>query len=84
MALGKKKAKQISFWVETIQLQAHMQHPFYRLSATSKGSIRSAASPTRVSDLLCLREFSGLSLEERTPDHSTPSQTRRLMNLGTH
>ena len=29
MALGKKKAKQIPFWVETTQLQAHTQHPFY-------------------------------------------------------
>jgi transposase len=26
----------------------------------------------------------GLSLEEQTPDHSTLSKTRRLMNLGTH
>jgi transposase len=38
----------------------------------------------RVSDSLGLREFLGLSLEERTPDHSTLSKTRRLMNLGTH
>jgi transposase len=29
MALGKKKAKQIPFWVETTQLQTHTQHPFY-------------------------------------------------------
>ena len=38
----------------------------------------------RVSDSLSLREFLGLSLEEQTPDHSTLSKTRRLMNLGTH
>ncbi len=31
-----------------------------------------------------LREFLGVSLEERTPDHSTLSKTRRLMSLGTH
>src|SRR5205814_4302721 len=31
-----------------------------------------------------LREFLGLSMEEPTPDHSTLSKTRRLMNLGTH
>jgi transposase len=37
-----------------------------------------------VADSLSLREFLGLSLEERTPDHSTLSKTRRLMNLGTH
>jgi transposase len=33
---------------------------------------------------LLLREILGLSLEEQTPDHSTLSKTRRLMNLGTH
>jgi transposase len=38
----------------------------------------------RVSDSLSLREFLGLSLEEPTPDHSTLSKTRRMMNLGTH
>jgi transposase len=38
----------------------------------------------RVSDSLSLREFLGLSLEKQTPDHSTLSKTRRLMNLGTH
>ena len=38
----------------------------------------------RVSDSLSLREFLGLSLEDQTPDHSTLSKTRRLMNLGTH
>jgi transposase len=38
----------------------------------------------RVSDSRSLREFLGLSLEEQTPDHSTLSKTRRLMNLGTH
>src|SRR5258707_12629299 len=38
----------------------------------------------RVSDSLGLREFLGLSLEERTPDHSTLSKTRRLMKLGKH
>jgi transposase len=38
----------------------------------------------RVLDSLGLREFLGLSLEERTPDHSTLSKMRRLMNLGTH
>jgi transposase len=38
----------------------------------------------RVSDSLSLREFLGMSLEEPTPDHSTLSKTRRMMNLGTH
>jgi transposase len=38
----------------------------------------------RVADSLSLRQFLGLSWEERTPDHSTLSKTRRMMNLGTH
>jgi transposase len=125
MALGKKKAKQIPFWVETTQLQAHTQHPFYsrvneilekakfdryaericrkyyaermgRPSITPgtyfrcffigyfEGIDSERGIAYRVSDSLGLREFLGLSLEERPPDHSTLSKTRRLMNLGTH
>jgi transposase len=38
----------------------------------------------RVSDSLRLREFLRLSLEERTPEHSTLSKTRRLQSSGTH
>ena len=125
MALGKKKAKQTSIWVETTQLQAHTQHPFYsrvneilekaqfdryaericrkyyaeRIGRPSiapgtyfrcffigyfEGVDSERGIAYRVSDSLGLREFLGLSLEERTPDHSTLSKTRRLMNLGTH
>jgi transposase len=125
MALGKKKAKQIPFWVETTQLQAHTQHPFYsrvneilekakfdryaericrkyyaeRMGRPSiapgtyfrcffigylEGIDSERGIAYRVSDSLGLRAFLGLSLEERTPDHSTLSKTRRLMNLGTH
>ena len=125
MALGKRRQKQTSFWVETSQLQVRGRHPFYsRLNeildcakfdtyaericrkyyATTMG--RPSIAPGvyfrcflmgyfegidsergiayRVSDSLSLREFLGLSLEEQTPDHSTLSKTRRLMNLGTH
>jgi len=38
----------------------------------------------RVADSLSLRRFLGLNWEERTPDHSTLSKTRRLLSLGTH
>src|SRR6266853_1943727 len=125
MALGKRRQKQTSFWVETSQLQVRGRHPFYsRLNeildrakfdtyaericrkyyATTMG--RPSIAPGvyfrcflmgyfegidsergiayRVSDSLSLREFLGLSLEEQTPDHSTLSKTRRMMNLGTH
>jgi len=125
MALGKRKQKQTSFWVETSQLQARGRHPFYnrlneilaraKFDTYAERICRKYYAPTmgrpsiapgvyfrcflvgyfegidsergiayRVSDSLSLREFVGLSLEEQTPDHSTLSKTRRLMNLGTH
>src|SRR6202158_3189915 len=125
MALGKRRQKQTSFWVETSQLQVRGRPPFYsRLNeildrakfdtyaericrkyyATTMG--RPSIAPGvyfrcflmgyfegidsergiayRLSDSLSLREFLGMSLEEQTPDHSTLSKTRRMMNLGTH
>jgi transposase len=38
----------------------------------------------RVADSLALRRFLGIALTERTPDHSTLSRTRRLVDLETH
>lgn len=38
----------------------------------------------RVADSLSLREFLGLGLSERTPDHSTLSKTRRRIDLESH
>lgn len=38
----------------------------------------------RLADSLALRRFVGISLEEKTPDHSTISRTRRLIDLETH
>jgi transposase len=38
----------------------------------------------RVADSLALRRFLGIALTERTPDHSTLSRTRRLIDLETH
>ena len=125
MALGKRKPKQASLWVDTSHLRAHGSHPFYRrvneileranFDAYAERICRKYYAPTmgrpsiapgvyfrcflvgyfegidsergiayRVSDSLSLREFLGLSLEERTPDHSTLSKTRRLLSLGTH
>lgn len=125
MALGKRKQKQTSFWVEASQLQARGRHPFYtrlnevldraKFDIYAERVCRKYYAPTmgrpsiapgvyfrcflvgyfegidsergiayRVSDSFSLREFLGLSLEEQTPDHSTLSKTRRLMNLGTH
>lgn len=38
----------------------------------------------RASDSLALRQFLGLNLSESTPDHSTISRTRRLIDVATH
>ncbi len=38
----------------------------------------------RVADTLGLRQFLGFGLDERTPDHSTISRTRRLIDVDTH
>lgn len=38
----------------------------------------------RVADSLGLRKFLGYTLEESTPDHSSLSRTRRLMDIETH
>ena len=38
----------------------------------------------RVADSLALRRFLLIGLDERTPDHSTISRTRRLIDIDTH
>ena len=38
----------------------------------------------RLADSLALRRFVGIGLDENTPDHSTISRTRRLIDLETH
>ena len=38
----------------------------------------------RAADSLGLRRFLGIGLDERTPDHSTISRTRRLIDVDTH
>ena len=38
----------------------------------------------RTADSLALRRFLGIGLDESTPDHSTISRTRRLIDLETH
>src|SRR6266566_8663781 len=38
----------------------------------------------RLADSLALRRFLGIGLDEQTPDHSTISRTRRLIDVETH
>jgi transposase len=40
--------------------------------------------PWRLKDSLSLRRFLGVALDEDTPDHSTISRTRRLIDVETH
>src|ERR1700692_691044 len=40
--------------------------------------------PGRAADSIGLRKFLGVGLDEQTPDHSTISRTRRLIDVGTH
>ena len=40
--------------------------------------------PGRLADSLTLRRFVGIGLDEYTPDHSTISRTRRLIDLDMH
>ena len=125
VALGKRRPKQTSFWVEASRVQVRGSHPFYRrlneileqarfdhyverlcrkyyaatwgrpsvargvyfrcfLIGYFEGIDSERGIAYRISDSLSLREFLGMNLEEATPDHSTLSKTRRLMNLGTH
>jgi IS5 family transposase len=37
-----------------------------------------------LADLLAVRRFVGITLDEYTPDHSTIPRTRRLIDLDTH
>jgi len=73
MALVKKKAKQTSIWVETTQLQAHTQHPFY----------------SRVNEILEKAKFDllcGTDLPEilRRADGAAVDHTRNLLPLFLH
>lgn len=50
-----------------------------RLAAWRQSDLRLALTPWRAADSLALRRFLHLGLEDATPDHSTISQTRRLI-----
>src|ERR1035437_7421232 len=53
-----------------------------RILRGHRGSERGIA--WRLADSLALRRFLGIGLDEYTPDHSTISRTRRLIDLDTH
>jgi transposase len=55
-----------------------------RLIGYFEGIDAERAIAWRLADSLALRRFVGIGLDEYTPDHSTISRTRRLMDLDTH
>lgn len=125
MAMGKKKQRQASLWVESARLAKGPSHPFYsRLNqilgrrgfdSFVEGACQQFYSETvgrpslapavyfrmllvgyfegidsergiawRVADSIGMREFLGYALTDATPDHSTISRNRRLIDLQTH
>jgi transposase len=125
MAMGKKKQRQASLWVESARLAKSPSHPFYsRLNQIlgrrgfdgfvegvcqqfySETVGRPSLAPAvyfrmllvgyfegidsergiawRVADSIGMREFLGYALTDATPDHSTISRNRRLIDLQTH
>ena len=53
-------------------------------SASLRGSNRSGGLEWRFADSLSLRQFLGLALTQRVPDHSTLSRTRQRLPLAVH
>jgi transposase len=125
MAMGRRKKRQGTLWVETDRLARGPGHPFYRrlgelldgegfdayverlcarfyadkvgrpslppgvyfrllLIGYFEGIDSERGIAWRVADSLTLREFLGLGLSDATPDHSTISRNRRLIDLEAH
>jgi transposase len=99
MAMSKRSGgeKQEDIWIAHTELAVAPGHPFYkRLNELLEGarfdefvgyfegidSERGIA--WRVADSLALRRFLLIGLDEQSPDHSTISRTRRLINIDTH
>jgi hypothetical protein len=59
------------------ELARPVSHPFYERLNGERGIALGAA------DLLGIRPFLRIALDETTPDHSTVSRTRRLMDVET-
>jgi transposase len=125
MAMGRRKKRQGTLWVETGRLARGPGHPFYRrlgelldaegfdahaerlckrfyddrlgrpslppavyfrllLIGYFEGIDSERGIAWRVADSLTLREFLGFGLSDATPDHSTISRNRRLIDLEAH
>src|SRR5664280_2223446 len=91
MAMGtrKQREKQEGLWIAHTELASAPGHPFYQklnelLEAEGFDELVERRIAWRLADSLALRRFVGIALDEYTPDHSTISRTRRLIDLDTH
>ena len=57
---------------------------YFRSLLIGYSSIGERGIAWRLADSLALRRFVGIGLDENTPDHSTISRTRRLIDVDTH
>ncbi|MFN8057852.1 MAG: transposase [Vicinamibacterales bacterium] len=74
------------FYAETVGRPSLLPGTYFRLLLIGyfEGLDSERGIAWRAADSLALRAFLGLGLEEATPDHSTLSRTRRLIDLETH
>src|ERR1022692_2794146 len=89
MAMGtrKQRERQEDFWVAQTEIASAPSHPFYRrllLIGYFEGIDSERGIAWRLADSLALRQFVAIGLDENTPDHSTISRSRRLIDLETH
>jgi transposase len=80
------EAQCASFYAETMGRPGLSTGIYFRLLLIGyfEGIDSERGIAWRVADSFALREFLGLVLPEATPDHSTISRTRRLIDLETH
>ena len=71
-------------WIAHIELASTSVNPFYLLIGYFEGIDSERGIAWRSADSLALRRFVGITLDEYTPDHSTISRTRRLIDVDTH
>src|SRR5215208_5521492 len=74
------------FYADTVGRPGLMPGTYFRLLLIGyfEGIDSERGIAWRTADSLALRGFLGLGLEEATPEHSTISRTRRLIDLDTH
>jgi transposase len=80
------EAQCVSFYAETMGRPSVPPGIYFRLLFIGyfEGIDSERGIAWRAADSFALRDFLGVGLEERPPDHSTISRTRRLIDLETH